>query len=210
MPPDQIPSPPSWTSPVAVGVSAVIAVALAAGLGTPAPLVMLSIPASMIGYRAGWRAGSQSGQAPAAVETTASVSVAAPEPIVAPAPEPVAAPQPTAPRQWVDEAAVLERMGGSMEILMELTVLFADENVRRLADLRAALAAGDALQVSREAHGIKSGLTNFCADDAVALAFNIEHAGKAGSLEGLAGAIDVLEVALSEVTEQLTAMGKAA
>ena len=123
-----------------------------------------------------------------------------------PPPEPIA----TSPTQWVDEVAVLERMGGSMEILMELTVLFADENVRRLADLRTALAAEDALQVSREAHGIKSGLTNFCADEAVALAFHIEKNAKEGSLDGLVSATDALEAALQGVTDQLSAMGKAA
>ncbi len=137
-----------------------------------------------------------------------------PSPVVVPEPVavPIAEPEPIAeaPRQWVDEVAVLERMGGSIEILMELTVLFADENVRRLADLRAAITAGNALQVSREAHGIKSGLTNFCADEAVALAFHIEESAKSGSIEGLDTATDVLEAALSAVTEQLTMMGKAA
>jgi HPt (histidine-containing phosphotransfer) domain-containing protein len=121
-----------------------------------------------------------------------------------------AAADPHASRQWVDEVAVLDRMGGSMDILMELTELFADENVRRLVDLRAALAAGDSLQVSREAHGIKSGLTNFCADDAVEIAFYIEKISKEGVIDGLSVAIDRLESALAEVTEQLTAMGRAA
>ena len=93
---------------------------------------------------------------------------------------------------------------------MELTALFADENVRRLTDLRAALAAGDALQISREAHGIKSGLTNFCADDAVAIAFHIEKTAKEGVIDGLPAATDRLEIALAEITEQLTAMGRAA
>ncbi|MDG1483180.1 MAG: Hpt domain-containing protein [Myxococcota bacterium] len=177
------------------------------GFGSVVPLVALSIPAAIVGYRAGWHAGAP--LTPAAVPEAF-------EPAVEPNTVPQSLPEPPPDslaeesRQWVDEVAVLERMGGSIEILMELTDLFASENVRRLAALRAAIAAGDALQTSREAHGIKSGLTNFCADEAVALAFQIEASAKKGSLDGLETATDVLEAVLNSVTEQLTMMGKAA
>ena len=187
--------PPTWTSPVLAGIGAVLVAGLAVSLAESALLGLLVIPAGMASYRAGWRSALQSSApavVPPAVEHEAPASLA------------------LAPRQWVDEVAVLERMGGSMDILMELTELFAEENIRRLTDLRAALAAGDALQVSREAHGIKSGLTNFCADDAVAIAFHIEKTAKEGGIDGLSAATDRLERALAEITEQLTAMGRAA
>jgi len=197
---------------VVIGVIA--AVAISAGVGSAVPLVALTIPAAILGYRAGWRAGTPPTPAalPEASELSAE-SIVAPSSVPEPSPEPLAdSPEPLAEgaRQWVDEVAVLERMGGSIEILMELTDLFANENVRRLAALRAAISAGDPLQVSREAHGIKSGLTNFCAEEAVALAFQIEDSAKKGSLDGLETATDVLEAVLNSVTEQLTMMGKAA
>jgi len=208
MSPPSILTPPAWASPVIAGITAVLAVALAAGIGYAAPLVLLSIPAAIIGYRTGWHTGCQT--APR-VGDGASGDVEDTPLQILPDPIPSAAqPADRIPYLWVDEVAVLERMGGSIEILMELTALFVDENVRRLVDLRAALVAGDALQVSRETHGIKSGLTNFCADEAVALTHDIEKTAKAGSLEGLAAAIDVLAIVLQEVTDQLTAMGKAA
>ena len=104
----------------------------------------------------------------------------------------------------------MQRLGGSVEILRDLTALFAEDNIHRLEALRTALDAGDPVQVSREAHGIKSGLTNFCADEAVAVAFHIEKTAKDGSLEGLSAAADVLAITLQEVTDQLNAMGRAA
>ena len=207
------PTLPAWTSPTVVVVGVIAAVAVSAVAGSALPLVALSIPAAILGYRSGWQAGAALAP-PAASE--ASEPSATPDSVKLSDPEPSPA-SPASPasltevsRQWVDEVAVLERMGGSMEILMELTDLFANENVRRLVALRAAISAGDAQQASREAHGIKSGLTNFCADEAVALAFQIEDTAKQGSLEGLETATDVLEAVLNAVTEQLTMMGKAA
>ena len=198
---------PAWTSSTVVVIGVIAAVAISAVVGSAVPLVALTIPAAILGYRAGWRAGTP--PTPAALPEASELSA---ESIVAPSSVPEPSPEPLAEgaRQWVDEVAVLERMGGSIEILMELTDLFANENVRRLAALRAAISAGDPLQVSREAHGIKSGLTNFCAEEAVALAFQIEDSAKKGSLDGLETATDVLEAVLNSVTEQLTMMGKAA
>ena len=200
MTPDAAPLPPSWTSPVRAGIGAVVVAVAASVAAEPILLSLLAVPALLIGYRAGWRGGCRAVLLPASavVEDAASAALT-----IAPTPERV-------PCQWVDEAAVLERMGGSMEILMELTALFADENIRRMSALRAAMSAGNALQISREAHGIKSGLTNFCADDAVAIAFHIEKTAKEGVIDGLPAAIDRLDIALTEVTEQLTAMGRAA
>lgn len=199
------PLPPTWTSPALAGIGAVLTVMLAVFMADPVLLSLLAFPTILVSYRAGWRSGAQ-------VSLPVAEPISIPPMVEEPPPTPLAlAPaEPSVPRQWVDEVAVLDRMGGSMDILMELTALFADENVRRLADLRAALAAGDALQVSREAHGIKSGLTNFCADDAVAIAFHIEKTAKEGCIDGLLAATDRLESALTEVTEQLTAMGRAA
>ena len=200
MTPDAAPLPPTWTSPVLAGIGAV-AVASAALLATePLLLSLLAVPALLAGYRAGW-----GGACRALLQSAAPVGEdVSPDAVV------IAPHRDRAPRQWVDEAAVLERMGGSIDILMELTALFTDENQRRMPALRAAMAAGDALQISREAHGIKSGLTNFCADDAVAIAFHIEKTAKEGDIDGLPAAIDRLDIALTEVTEQLTAMGRAA
>jgi HPt (histidine-containing phosphotransfer) domain-containing protein len=207
MTPDPAPLPPTWTSPVLAGVVVVLSVLIAVGNSDPNLMFLLVFPLISVSNRLGWRSGYRA-------SSTHGVPDGAPSMVEAPAAAHLAlasaAADPDASRQWVDEVAVLDRMGGSMDILMELTELFADENVRRLVDLRAALAAGDALQVSREAHGIKSGLTNFCADDAVDIAFYIEKTSKEGVIDGLSVAIDRLESALAEVTEQLTAMGRAA
>lgn len=190
---------PLWTSAVFIGLSTAAAAATAL-LVHPGLAALFALPASALGYRAGL----------SARQDTAPEVIA---PSAPPAPERAVSTEPqlsTAPKLWVDEDAVLQRMGGSMAILQELTQLFAEENARRMVDLREALTRQDPQMVSREAHGIKSGLTNFCADDAVALAYHIEKTAREGSLEGLSEAINALDITLQEVTDQLRSMGRAA
>ncbi|MEL6345065.1 MAG: Hpt domain-containing protein [Myxococcota bacterium] len=122
-----------------------------------------------------------------------------------PAAAPTLAEVPT-PRAWIDEPGLLEMVGGDTGLLGEMGKLFVTENGRRLDELKAALVEGDALAVREAAHGIKSGLTNFCAPDAVALAQKVEYAGRNNALAGIAGDVDALVECIAQMTQQLQHM----
>ena len=121
---------------------------------------------------------------------------------------------PAPPRQWIDEDGLLHQLGGDRDLLQELTRLFEVERDRRLVVLRAAVAEQDCQEIKSSAHAIKSGLTNFSAPDAVALAAELEMAGRAGmagdvsAVVGLEPKVDALATCISEMLRQLRAMGE--
>ena len=107
----------------------------------------------------------------------------APEPVaIHPDGTPPARPR-VAPRvapAWVDRERLLHDLGGDKELLAELVACFAEDLEPRLQGLFEAATAGDAASVSRAAHGVQSGLSNFCAPGARALAAELERACRDG------------------------------
>jgi len=55
----------------------------------------------------------------------------------------------------LDHALALERVGGDRSLLREIAVLFLDEYPRIMAEIRAALEAGNAVALERAAHSLK-------------------------------------------------------
>jgi len=123
----------------------------------------------------------------------------------APAPPP-APPSPAPTHCWVEREQLLERLGGDVELLGELVELFRYDTPPRLSQLRGALAAGDAAAFSRAAHGIKSGVSNFCVPEVTALLAALENNGRRGSLEGAAAGVEAVTQRIVEVIEELTEM----
>src|SRR6185503_11947851 len=83
-----------------------------------------------------------------------------------------------------DEEAVLARVGGNREVLRGLVeVLYQDCNTQ-MAELDAALRAGDAQRVQTAAHTIKGMVAFFGAGPAVETAVQLERAGERGELVG--------------------------
>ncbi|MFT4975706.1 MAG: HPt (histidine-containing phosphotransfer) domain-containing protein [Myxococcota bacterium] len=126
---------------------------------------------------------------------------------------PVLTPAPAPKKPWIDSDGLLSQISNDPELLRELTRLFDQERERRLVTLRAAIEAADATEIKSAAHAIKSGLTNFSAPEAVALAQELEMAGRAGisgdtaALEGLAPKVDVLSACMTEMLDELHTLG---
>jgi two-component system, sensor histidine kinase and response regulator len=95
-----------------------------------------------------------------------------------------------------EEAALLERVDGNVEIAIQLASAFLEESPKLLADLRKAFARKDSKSVNFAAHALKGALSNFAAVETVELAFNIENLGKAGHLPSA-------EILLPRITEQV-------
>ena len=60
----------------------------------------------------------------------------------------------------------LQRVDGDLDLLAEIAGLFLSDAPAMLADITAAVAAGDALEVSRTAHRLKGSLLTFGAPNA--------------------------------------------
>jgi len=107
----------------------------------------------------------------------------------------------------LDRQLALSRAGGDMELLREIAVLFVEDDCpRTLAEIRAAVAQGDAAKLENAAHSLKGSVANFGAPSAVEAAFRLEQMGRAGQLGDSAETLRALERALSIVCSELTAL----
>lgn len=78
-----------------------------------------------------------------------------------------------------------ERLGGDNELLAQIVELFAETYPETLADLDAAIAAGQADSIRRHAHTLKGMIANLGAKSPAQRAFEIETMGRDNTLEGI-------------------------
>lgn len=110
------------------------------------------------------------------------------------------------PESGLDRQLALSRVGGDLELLREIAVLFVDECPRALAEIHAALAGDDAAKLENAAHALKGSVANFGASAAVAAALRLEHMGRTRQLGEAAETVRALEHALSIVCAELAAL----
>jgi HPt (histidine-containing phosphotransfer) domain-containing protein len=106
----------------------------------------------------------------------------------------------------LDRAGILERFEGDTDLLREVVQLFLAECPRRMADLRQALAQGDADALQCAAHSLKGSAGNFNAEAVVAAAGRLEMMGRLGDLTGARDACAVLEQEITRLTGALATM----
>lgn len=104
----------------------------------------------------------------------------------------------------------LRRVAGDTDLLAELVGVFLSDAPAMLADVTAAVAAGDAAAVSRAAHRLKGSILTFSAPDAAAAARGLEQSGRAcdlrtaqADLERLVAEVDRLRAALESAVRSL-------
>ena len=83
----------------------------------------------------------------------------------------------------IDLETILDRVGGDQELLREITGIFLAEYPALLADIQAAIEAGDAKRLERAAHSLKGSVANFGARAATDVSFQLEIMGRKGHLE---------------------------
>ncbi len=111
-----------------------------------------------------------------------------------------------APQNVLDLQLALARVGGDKQLLREIAVLFIEECPRAVAEIRAAVASGDAAKLETTAHALKGSVANFAARDAVAAAFDLEQMGRANEMSQAEGMLRKLESALSAVCALLATL----
>jgi CheY-like chemotaxis protein len=106
----------------------------------------------------------------------------------------------------LDSKAVLDRVEGSKETLVEITNLFLEEKPRLLTAVREAVARQDATALERAAHSLKGSVGIFSAEGAFQAALNLEIMGREGDLAGAQEAYELLNAQIERLQPALEAL----
>ena len=118
-----------------------------------------------------------------------------------------AAPGKAAPgRAALDEARLLERVGGDRRVLAKLVRIFRPDARRLRTRIRVAVAKGDPRGLRDAAHALKGSVSNFAAPAATAAASRLQEIGDSGDLAAAKAALAVLERELDAVDGALAAL----
>src|SRR5688500_2923408 len=81
-----------------------------------------------------------------------------------------------------DFEVALVRLGGSVELLQQLVILYSEDAPQLLGELRDGAARGDLERLKRAAHTLKGLAANFEATPAAQAAFRVEQLAQANDL----------------------------
>jgi CheY-like chemotaxis protein len=105
-----------------------------------------------------------------------------------------------------DKAALLARVGGREDRLRTIVRVFLDESSRLMAELREAVASGEASRLMMPAHSLKGAVGLFGAAGVVEAAFTLESLGQAGEFTGAPEAYSRLEEELRDLKSALAVL----
>ena len=110
-----------------------------------------------------------------------------------------------------DRAAALERVGGDEQLLREIAGICLDECPALLADIQAAVARKDGVELRRAAHTLKGSMAVFGADAVHEAAWGLEQAGRDGDWGAAGPGLAALESRLGRFLPAMAALaGRAA
>jgi PAS domain S-box-containing protein len=118
--------------------------------------------------------------------------------------EPAAATQGAAPPVAIDAFREQMRLAGAEAAVDQILDTFLDSTPQRIAAITGALASGNATDIERAAHALKSAAGTIGAKSLAALLQQIEVAGKTGDVAGASALQNRLEAESAAVIEQLT------
>jgi two-component system, sensor histidine kinase and response regulator len=97
----------------------------------------------------------------------------------------------------------LDRVEGDRELLAELVKLFEEETPKLLAEVRDAIAKGDAKTLERAAHTIKGSAGNFGAQPASQAALDLEQLARSGDLSRATELMEAVEREIKRLLPEL-------
>jgi HPt (histidine-containing phosphotransfer) domain-containing protein len=107
-----------------------------------------------------------------------------------------------------DRRAALARVGDDAELLSELAEVFLEEYPQIMAEIRAAVAQGDAARLRSAAHGLKGSVDNFAAAGAFEAALRLEMLGRSGILADVQEAWQTLEAEIDRLRPALADLAR--
>ena len=106
----------------------------------------------------------------------------------------------------LDEALLLERVGGDRQALRKLVALFLTDAPQLVARIRQAIERGEARELQAAAHALKGAVSNFAAPAATEAAVQLQRMGEARDIAKAQSACVVLERELERVRVALSAL----
>jgi two-component system, sensor histidine kinase and response regulator len=106
----------------------------------------------------------------------------------------------------IDLAALMDRLGGDRELLVELIGLYLEDEQALIDQVAAAVAAGDAQRLARAAHTLKGSVGNFCAAAAHGAAAALEAAARADRVDAATPLFDAMVSELEKVRDALRSL----
>jgi HPt (histidine-containing phosphotransfer) domain-containing protein len=108
----------------------------------------------------------------------------------------------------LDKAALLDRLGGDLDLFHEITGLFQEDSSKLISEIRAAVSSRNPAALERAAHTLKGCVANFSATILYEAALHLEKMGRAGQLEGAADACLALESEIQRFQRALRALAQ--
>jgi two-component system, sensor histidine kinase and response regulator len=105
-----------------------------------------------------------------------------------------------------DQAAAMDRVGGDLELLIELAGMFLDDQPRMMDEIKVAVDSCDGESLHRSAHAIKGAVGNFSAQQAFDAALKLEMLGRGNDFADAKSAFESLEEALGELEPALSSL----
>jgi HPt (histidine-containing phosphotransfer) domain-containing protein len=113
-------------------------------------------------------------------------------------------------RVVVEKTALLETLDHDPQLLREVIGIFLADCPGKLAELRAAITAGDPERIANSSHSLRGSVATFGVQKAVEVAQKLESMGRQRQLQGAAEAFSVLEREMALVTSALAEIAKEA
>jgi len=107
------------------------------------------------------------------------------------------------PDATLDKARLLERVGGDRRALTGIARIFLADAPRQLAEIRQAIARGDARALRAAAHTLKGAAANFSAAGVTDTALELQQIGDAGEMSEAPTALERLELELATLRRAL-------
>jgi len=103
----------------------------------------------------------------------------------------------------VNREELMERVGDSPELLVELIQLFLELGPGMLAEIKESIEKGSADDLEKTAHTLKGSVGNFAADDTFQASFLLETMGRNNNLTGAQDALILLQKELYRLFDEL-------
>ena len=110
------------------------------------------------------------------------------------------------PESALDRQLALSRVGGDIQLLREIAVLFVEECPRSLAEIQGAVEQGDPARLESAAHALKGSVANFGARAAVDAASRLEQMGRNEEMSQAEEMLRLLERTLTAVCAELVTL----
>ncbi len=110
------------------------------------------------------------------------------------------------PPELAGRPAFLSGLGDDIELARKLVSIFLEQSPRLVAEIRSAIAAGDAASLRRSAHALKGTISNFPLGAARGVAAEMETFGYDGNIDAAREAFPVLEQEVERLQSLLPSM----